>query len=152
MPAFLVDKINGWVFFSFFDWKICGWVGISIAPLKLLPGYRMWSLQVTYPQCSEIQLRSSPSTLGHIPHTKSLSHPKMPQPPHSHQLQISIHFYHHLSCHSRYLILNPIPLSIALPSQFLPSICLLWLSYSPLYERFKLPHLGLPSCLASLCL
>ena len=51
VPSFLVDGMH-------LGWKFCWRVGIFIASLKVLPGYRRWPLQVPYPQYCEWQVRS----------------------------------------------------------------------------------------------
>jgi hypothetical protein len=48
-------------------WKFCGWVGVLIALLGVLPGYRRWLFQVLYSHCSEAQLKSLHRFLGISP-------------------------------------------------------------------------------------
>lgn len=42
VPALLVGRTQ-------FGSNVCGWLGILIDPLAVLPGYRRWPLQVQYP-------------------------------------------------------------------------------------------------------
>jgi hypothetical protein len=70
MPEFLIDRIN-------FGLKIL-WVGWCFYHSTGGPAwltYRRWTLQVPYPQCSESQLRSPALNLGHLPYSRSLTHP-----------------------------------------------------------------------------
>lgn len=140
-----VERIN-------LDWMIYGWVGVSITPLRLLPSYRRWSLQVPYPRYSESQLRSPLLILGYLSQVSSW---RCPLPPHPHQMQFSIYFHGQLvsllfcilDAECPYFSPCPLP-----PRALPPSTCLLWLFYFPFSVRFKLLLLGCPSCLASLCL
>ena len=115
IPAFLVDRIN-------FGPKFCGWVGVPIALLGFLPGYRRWPLQVPYPQCCEPHL-APPLSLRRLPYPKSLSLPG-DSPTSPSLLQVSIHSHGHLA-------VPPVP----------PYT---WFQPSPFPSPFPLPFSSLP--------
>jgi hypothetical protein len=31
------------------DWKFCGWIGLPIIPLEVLPAFRRWPVKALYP-------------------------------------------------------------------------------------------------------
>ena len=66
IPEFLIVRIN-------FRLKVYRWIGVSITPLRFLPGYRRWPFQVPYSQCCESQLRTLPLILGRLPYPGSFS-------------------------------------------------------------------------------
>ena len=66
--AFLIDRIN-------LGLNDCGQVGVPIALLGFLPGYRRESLQVPYAQCCESQLNTTLLILGCLLYPRTLSHP-----------------------------------------------------------------------------
>ena len=55
---------------TFLDGRFCGWVGVPLLPLEILPGYRKWPFQSPYPQL----LGSHPGSLPYPP--RSLTHPR----------------------------------------------------------------------------
>jgi hypothetical protein len=87
IPAIFCDRIS-------FGWKFCGWVGVPIPPLGLLPGHRRQPPQNLYPQCCESQLRVPPLILGCLPFPGLISSWRcLPPPPNQY---ISVHFHGHL--------------------------------------------------------
>jgi hypothetical protein len=112
IPAFLVHRIR-------LALKIWQRVGVSVAPLGRLSGYRKWPLKVLFPKCSESQLRLSPVILGWLPYPRSCPEDA---PLTSSPLSVAdFHSYswpsNHLSCPSPHLILNS---SLPLPALSLP--------------------------------
>jgi hypothetical protein len=41
-PPYLVGRTNC-------ESKVCGWVGVPVPSLDVLPGYRRWQVQASYP-------------------------------------------------------------------------------------------------------
>lgn len=113
--------------------NFCEYVGVPIIPLWFDPGYRMWLLQDVCPHCCESQLMSPPLILGSPPIHRDGWHLKdVPSPPMS-----AADFHSFLwpsvfvPCLFHTCSWYPHPHLSPLSTQFLISICFLWLFYSP---------------------
>lgn len=49
LPQFLCHLFSGTSCGQVVCWRLCGWVGVPVAPLEDLPGYGKWLIQALYP-------------------------------------------------------------------------------------------------------
>ena len=113
----------------------CGWVFVSITPLRFLSSHRAWPLLVLYPQSCESQLWWSPPLIrGCLPPIAGPCHILKKSPTSPSPLVADFHSFSapsdHLSCPSPYLIPNLIhspchSLSHPDPSFHLPPVIIL---------------------------
>jgi hypothetical protein len=61
--------------------RFCGWVGLPISPLKILPGYRRWLIQAPYPALLGVLNRVTLTDSWEFSFHEFSTPPQMPQTP-----------------------------------------------------------------------